>query len=91
MNASSDRSEEARASALHAYGILDTPAEEAFDGLVMLATQVCATPMALLGFIDPGRVWIKAKVGLDASELPRSGFCARAIEQEGPLIIADAA
>lgn len=91
MNRSSDRSEEARAGALHAYGILDTPAEEVFDGLAMLATQVCATPMALLGFIDRGRVWIKAKVGLDVVELPRGGFCARAMEQDGPLIIADAA
>lgn len=92
MNASSDGSEEARTSALRAYDILDTPPEEEFDGLAWLAAQVCATPMAILALVDGDRVWVKAKVGLEVTELPREGgFCARAIRQADPLVVPDAA
>lgn len=38
---------EVRLAALAAYGILDTPSEPAFDGIVRLATRLCLDPSRL--------------------------------------------
>jgi hypothetical protein len=62
--------EAARLAELEQYEILDTPPEEAFDGLTRLAAQICGTPIALVSLIDTNRQWFKAKVGIDAPETP---------------------
>jgi len=80
-----------RLAALHACAILDTEAEESFDDIARLAAYVCATPIALVSLVDESRLWFKAKVGFDASEMPReSTFCTQAILKPEPFIIDDA-
>lgn len=82
--------EAARLEALNQYEVLDTAAESAFDDLARLASYICGTPIALINLIDANRQWFKAKVGLDASELPRDiGFCPRVIGQSDIVIIPD--
>ena len=82
--------EAARLAELEQYNILDTGAEEAFDGLTRLAAQICDTPIALVSLIDAHRQWFKAKVGIDAPETPRDiAFCAHAIHQSDILIVPD--
>jgi len=84
--------EAARLAELEQYKILDTPPEEAFDGLTRLAAQICGTPIALVSLIDTHRQWFKAKVGIDAPETPRDiAFCAHAIHQSDLLIVPDTA
>jgi PAS domain S-box-containing protein len=84
--------EAARLAELEQYEILDTPPEEAFDGLTRLAAQICDTPIALVSLIDTHRQWFKAKVGIDAPETPRDiAFCAHAIHQSDLLIVPDTA
>src|SRR5689334_10496737 len=63
--------EAARLKALHAYDILDTPPEQAFDDLARLASQICATPIAMVSLIDGNRQWFKARVGTEVTETPR--------------------
>ena len=63
-----------RKAALRAYDILDTPPETAFDDLVMLAAQICQVPIAILGFIDSERYWIKANFGLKLEAIPRASM-----------------
>jgi PAS domain S-box-containing protein len=83
--------ENERLAALARYAILDTTAEEAFDELVRLASAICRTPIALISLVDATRQWFKARVGLDASETPRSGsFCTHAIGAERLFVIPDA-
>lgn len=53
------------------YQILDTPPDTRFDDLAFLAAQVCQTPIALIGFVDRDRLWVKAKVGNINNELDR--------------------
>jgi HD domain-containing protein/GAF domain-containing protein len=63
-----------RQSALRLYNILDSPPETAYDDLAMLAAQVCHTPIAILGFIDEERYWIKANHGLKLNTIPRGSI-----------------
>ena len=83
--------EEARLAALRRYGVLDTPAEAAFDELAELASQICGTPIALVSLVDAERQWFKARVGLDATQTHRDlAFCSHAILEEGVFEIPDA-
>lgn len=78
--------ESARQAALHATGLLDGEADEAFDDIVALAAVVCAAPAATLTLVDGDRQWFKARVGIGIDETPRAeSICARAIADGAPL------
>ena len=80
-----------RLAALERYEILDTPAEQAFDDLTLLASHVCETPIALVSLVDTDRQWFKSRVGLEIAETPRDvAFCAHAIAETGTMVIPDA-
>jgi len=80
-----------RLAALRECAILDTAAEEIFDDITRLASYVCGTPIALVSLVDTSRLWFKAKVGMEVSELPRAAtFCAQAILKPDLFIIEDA-
>ena len=77
-----------RLACLEGYGVLDTPAESAFDHLTRLAARCCETPIALINFIAADRQWTKSHVGWPLTNVPRAdSFCAHTILQEEPLII----
>ncbi|HEY3332148.1 MAG TPA: EAL domain-containing protein [Capsulimonadaceae bacterium] len=64
-----------RLSALYRYQILDTPSEEFFDRITVLAAEALECPIALLSFVDRDRVWFKSRLGFDRTEIPRPGSC----------------
>ena len=86
-----DSDEYARLAALRRYRILDTEPEQRFDDLTMLASQVCAAPIALITLVDADRQWFKSKVGTHVAETARSiSFCAHAMRQRSLFVIPDA-
>jgi CheY-like chemotaxis protein len=83
--------ENARLSTLRSYSVLDTSAEPAFDGLVRLAAEIFGAPTAAMTLVDADRCWFKAKVGLDAPQLPRDvSFCGHAFASSGIFVVPDA-
>lgn len=66
---------------LHAYAILNTPAEHTYDKIAMLAAQVFDAPMAQITFVDQERVFLKTNISpFEATEINRQdSFCAIAI------------
>jgi PAS domain S-box-containing protein len=80
-----------RLAALRRYAILDTPPEADFDGLALLASHICHTPIALVTLIDSDRLWCKAKIGIEAAQTSRDAtFCAHALLEPDLLVVPDA-
>ncbi len=80
-----------RLAALRRLELLDTPPELDFDRLTRLAAALLDVPIALISLIDEKRQWLKSRVGLTLTEIPRDqSFCAHAIAREDMLIIGDA-
>lgn len=67
---------------LRRYGILDTEREQAFDEIVELTAQLCDAPVSVVNFIDEGRQWFKAEVGLGVRSTPiDTSLCGHVILQ----------
>ncbi len=80
MNTPLPENEARRLEVLRQYDILDTPPEQAFDDLALLAAQICQTPIAMVSLVDGNRQWFKSKIGLEATETAREvAFCAHTI------------
>jgi anti-sigma regulatory factor (Ser/Thr protein kinase) len=80
-----------RLAALRRYRILDTDPEQAFDDLALLASHICATPMALITLVDADRQWFKSRLGVSFVETSRSiSFCTHAIRHAGLFVVPDA-
>jgi PAS domain S-box-containing protein len=85
-----------RLEALRRTGLLDSPAEEAFDRLTRLAARFLNTPVALVSLVDQDRQFFKSCVGLpepwaSERETPLShSFCQHVVAREEPLIVEDA-
>jgi GAF domain-containing protein len=80
-----------RLSTLKSYGILDTPAEAAFDAIAFEAARALHVPSAVVSFIDEDRQWYKAKVGIDGAFVPRAiSFCTHILDSDEVTVVADA-
>ncbi|KQS89675.1 MULTISPECIES: GAF domain-containing protein [unclassified Rhizobium] len=79
-----------RLEALEAYDILDTQPEPEFDDIVLVASVLCKTPVALVSLVEVGRQWFKARIGFEACETPiGQSVCANALGNPDILVIPD--
>lgn len=82
------QSEVKRLQVLESYSILDTLPEEDYDNLAAIASQICDTPIAIIGFIDANRHWFKSRVGTEFNDNARDfSFCGHAINSANNVFI----
>ncbi|MDB6019315.1 MAG: sensor signal transduction histidine kinase [Pedosphaera sp.] len=86
----------ARLMTLQQLGLLDTPAEEAFDRLGRLAAKILHTPVALVSLVEDTRQFFKSCIGLPEPwatwrEMPLTySICQHVVANSAPLVINDA-
>ncbi|MCC5812157.1 MAG: GAF domain-containing protein [Ectothiorhodospiraceae bacterium] len=82
--------EQRRVEQLRAYRVMDTPREQGFDDLVLLASRLFEVPIALVTLIGEERQWFKASVGFEESETRRDeAFCAYAINAPRHVMVVE--
>ena len=85
-----------RLTTLRELGLLDSPAEKAFDRLARLASRLLHAPVALVSLVDADRQFFKSCIGLPEPwsswrETPLShSFCQHTVAAHEPLVISDA-
>lgn len=81
-----------RLALLKSYDILDTPSEQDYENLVLLASEICGTPISAITLIDEDRQWFKAYHGVDVRETDRKySFCGHAINfTDNVFVVKDA-
>ncbi|MDC0710401.1 GAF domain-containing sensor histidine kinase [Stigmatella sp. ncwal1] len=95
LNVQSLLRSQARLEALRQTGLMDSPAEEAFDRLTRLACHGLHTPMGMVNFLDEGRLFCKSCHGLPESwlrqrEMPVShSVCLHTMAAGAPLLVED--
>ncbi len=83
--------EEDRLKELVSYGILDSPAELAFDRITVLAARIFRVPMAFITLIDRERQWLKSCYGFAGHDTDRGdAFCAHTVLAGATVIVPDA-
>ena len=79
-----------RLRSLHSFGILDTEAERDFDDIVKLAASLCGADASTITFVDEGRQWFKAAVGMPEQVAPiELALCAHTVLENELVEIPD--
>lgn len=86
--------EAARLRAVQDLCILDSGPEPEFEAIARVAARLFGTPMAMVAIMDDKRLWLKAQIGLNVTELARQdAMCALTLAQpvahHQPLVIED--
>lgn len=85
-----DWTEAERVEALDDYGILETPAEAAFDEIAQLAADTFEAPIALVSLVSRDRQWFKSEIGFGQRETPiGASVCAHALRGDGFMVVPD--
>lgn len=85
----------ARLAALNDTRLLDTPPEEAFDRLTLLASELTRSPLALVNLVDDRRQFAKSCFApvdwAGERDAPlRDSFCKWAVVEREPIVVSDA-
>lgn len=72
------------------YEILDSEPEVSFNNIVKLTSKLLDAPYALISFVDDNRVWFKARVGIEETEIEKEySICHLAINEDDVCVIED--
>ncbi len=79
-----------RLQSLRSFEILDTETEKDFDDVVKLAATLCGADASTITFIDEGRQWFKAAVGMPDEVAPiEFAICAHTVLENDFVEIPD--
>jgi GAF domain-containing protein len=82
--------EEARLSAVHALGVLDTSSDPRFDDITARVCRELRVPIGLITIVDRERQWFMSRHGFELRETSRDeSFCAHAILSNDVMQVPD--
>lgn len=85
------RTEIFRLEATRRYLDFDLDRKKELDQLVMLASQICGTPISLITLMEEDIQLIKAGIGTKLTQMPRkTSFCTVAIQSDELMVVEDA-
>ncbi|MDF9797583.1 PAS domain S-box-containing protein [Catalinimonas alkaloidigena] len=88
MKTKGSENENARIKNLYSYHILDSIAEEEYDFITQIASEICGMPVSLISLVDQNRQWFKSHHGLDICQSPKEhSFCAHAIVSKEEIFV----
>ena len=76
-----------RVVAVRGSGLLDAAPSVALDRVVRLLARSFGAPMAGIGLVDAERVWLAARVGLAAQEVPHAGCPCVEVARSGRALV----
>lgn len=80
-----------RVQAVQRYLDFNLERQKDLQEIVMLASVICNSPIALITLMDYDVQLIKAKVGVEVEEMPRNtSFCTHAIQIDKIMVVKDA-
>lgn len=83
--------EELRLEMLRRTGLLEDGSDEVLDRAARLAARLIGAPFAVVTLVDRDRSVIKARAGLDLTEMPReASFCTTTLAAPSMLVVPDA-
>lgn len=88
------RRDTSRLAAVHASGLLESPAEEAFDSLTRLAARLLKVSASFVSVVDSGRDFYKSQTGFAAPlsverQVEGGTFCHFTLDSDEMLVIDD--
>lgn len=85
-----DQVERERLRALARYDIMSTSPDQLYGRYAWFAAHVLNTPMAYVALIGEDRQWLRARVGVDLREIPRTdALCNVTIRGTEPVVVND--
>ncbi|MET1089392.1 MAG: GAF domain-containing SpoIIE family protein phosphatase [Arthrobacter sp.] len=83
--------DQSRIAALHSLQLMDTPAEERFDGITRAARELFGVPLAAVNLLDSDHLFVKSPQGMARSLVPpEETFCDATITAPEILVVPDA-
>lgn len=70
--------------------IFETVEESGLSDLVLLASQICGAPIALITLVEDAGQWFKAQIGISIAGDWETSFCAHAVRQSDIFVVPDA-
>jgi len=84
--------EKERLARLRALNVLDPGVDAPLQSIVEISTQITGCPAAFISFIESERQIIRARIGVELTELPReASVCSDTILSDEPLLISNIA
>lgn len=83
--------EQRRVQAMERYLSFNLDRQKELNDIVKLVALICDTPIAFISMMGKDLQWIKAKVGVEMEQMPKTSLCIHALQMDEMMMVEDAA
>jgi GAF domain-containing protein len=78
-----------RVQAMERYLTFNLDCQKELNDIVKVVSLICDTPIAFISMMGKDMQWIKAKVGVQIEQMPKTSLCIHALEMDEMLMVQD--